>query len=230
MKKSTDQRATQELYTQLAEAYARLVQQEVQVPQHYAKGESIFREGETPQGVYFIQAGWVKVYTLDENGNEAVLRLASKNEFIGYVSLLKQWRFHASAVAITKAEVHFIPKRVFLELLQSDVKFANLVVQMLCDELTQSEQQIGDLLFKNVRQRLATFLLGLEQASGFDTQHDDYRIRLPKKEIARVLGISPETLSRHLSKLTDKGLISLAKNYIKLLDKKRLLRISKLKD
>ena len=55
----------------------------------FKKGGFIYRKGNQPKGVYFIKYGWVKIFRGGNEGDEVILRMLGHNEFIGYVSLLK---------------------------------------------------------------------------------------------------------------------------------------------
>lgn len=221
---------TKELFTKLTESYAELTDTPIQEAKKYKKGSLIFEQGQVPIGVYYIKSGWVKISKIGADGNEKTLRLVTKNQYIGYLSLIKQWKFQSSAIAVTDCEVYFIPKQIFLTLLEKDNDFASLVVEILADELTESENHIDTLLCKNVQERLINLLLGLQQAFDYNTEFDDSFIRLPKKELASIINITPETLSRHLSALNENGFIENTKNHIELLNRNELLKKSNLRD
>ena len=150
---------TQDLFTKITESYAQLTNTPLQEAKKYKKGALIFKQGAIPRGVYYIRSGWVKIFKM--------------NQFIGYLSLIKRWNFRSSAIAVTDCEVYFIPKQIFLTLLAKDNNFAALVVEMLADELAESETHIDTLLCKNVQERLTNLLLGLEQASDSNADYDD---------------------------------------------------------
>tara|TARA_R110000868_G_scaffold352576_1_gene613820 strand:- start:1556 stop:2248 length:693 start_codon:yes stop_codon:yes gene_type:complete len=221
---------TQDLFTKITESYAQLTNTPLQEAKKYKKGALIFKQGAIPRGVYYIRSGWVKIFKIGADGNEKILRLVTMNQFIGYLSLIKRWNFRSSAIAVTDCEVYFIPKQIFLTLLAKDNNFAALVVEMLADELAESETHIDTLLCKNVQERLTNLLLGLEQASDSNADYDDSLIRLPKKELAGIINITPETLSRHLMTLEGDGLINNNIKHIELLNRSGLLKKSNLRD
>ena len=101
---------------------------------------------------------------------------------------------------------------------------------MLCDEIWSSEKQIVNLHSKKIDSRLATLLLDLEQASENSPVHDDSLIRLPKKDLAKIINISPETLSRYLTSFQESGLIKSINGMIELLRKDKLFKISNMND
>jgi len=219
-----------ELFERLTASHAELTNSGPLTAKKYRKGQTIFMQGDIPKGAHYIKSGWVKISRVDGNGNEKVLRLVTKNQFIGHLSLIKKWDYLTTALAVTDNEVFFIAKQVFSELLEKGNSFASLVIEMLADELAETETHIDTLLSKNVQERISNLLLGLEQSSDRNPTFNDSLIRLPKKDLAAIINITPETLSRHLKVLDDEGLIGNNKDHIELLNRKGLFKKSNLVD
>ncbi|MAU25976.1 MAG: hypothetical protein CMH48_10330 [Muricauda sp.] len=225
-----NEKPLKELFERLTTSHAELTGNGPLTAKKYRKGQTIFQQGSIPKGAHYIKSGWVKISRVDGNGNEKVLRLVTKNQFIGHLSLIKKWDYLSTAVAVTDCEIFFIAKQVFFELLQKDNTFASLVIEMLADELVETETHLDTLLTKNIQERIANLLLSLEQSSDADPTFNDSLIRLPKKDLAAIVNITPETLSRHLKMLDDEGLIDNNKNHIELLNRNELLKKSNLVD
>ena len=217
------------LFSQLRANFGDDIQKSFKV-KTFKKGDFIYREGQTPRGVYFMKYGWVKIFKLDEAYNEVVLHILGNNEFIGYLPLLKKTTYSNNAQALEYCELYFIPKEGFLSLLHESNEFAQLIIQMLCDEIWKDEDQILNLHSKKIDKRLSTLLLGLEQASENDKSYADSHIRLPKKDLAKIINISAETLSRYLTRFQDSGLIESVDGIIKVLKKDELHEMSNLKE
>ncbi|WP_286756942.1 Crp/Fnr family transcriptional regulator [Roseivirga sp. UBA838] len=215
------------LFTQPREGFEAEVANTFKV-KTFKKGEFIYRKGDIPKEVYFMKYGWVKIVRYDEAGNEIVLKILGNNELIGYVPLLQEMKYTNYAQALEYCELYFIPKEKFLALLHKSADFTKLIIQMLCKELWSDEEQIVNLHSKKIDHRLATLLLGLEQASDHSPVHDDSLIRLPKKDMAKIINVSPETLSRYLTRFHDSGLINSVDGTIELLEKEKLHQMSNL--
>ncbi|GAA0892713.1 Crp/Fnr family transcriptional regulator [Fulvivirga kasyanovii] len=215
------------LFTQLREGFEAEMASAFKV-KIFKKGEFIYRKGGIPKGVYFMKYGWVKIVRYDEDGNEVVLRIVGHNEFIGYVPLLRDVKYTNYAQALEYCELYFIPKDRFLSLIHESTDFAMLIIQMLSKELWSDEEQIVNLYSKKIDNRLAALLLGLEQASDHSPIHDDSLIRLPKKDMAEIINVSPETLSRYLTKFQEKGLINSMDGTIEIFEKEKLHQMTNL--
>ena len=220
----------EELFNRLSELYIKTTGHILDQAKYYEKGKDIYRMGEIPKGIYYLNKGASKVTRLGVNGREVILRIAGPHEFIGYLSLLKGWSFKSTATCVEDSEVYFIPRTVFLKLLRTDLHFANGVIQMLCEKLCYSTDEVTDLVTKNVKQRLCTVLLALDQAINHENGTNSGLLRLKKKDIASMVGTVPETLSRQLSTLEDEGLIGVNEKSIELINRGKLLYVSELGD
>jgi CRP-like cAMP-binding protein len=192
-------------------------------------GEYIFSEGQPSKDIYYIKSGWVKITNLGVEGNQIVVRVADANELIGCFSPVMEFKNHReNAIAVESSVVVIIPNEIFMELLKTDNSCAEKYINILSSYLLRSQEQIAGLLSQTVEQRLANFLLVLEQAySGSEEQLlANGHIHMPKKEIAAAIGTTPESLSRNLAILSSQGIIVLHTKTIELLDKEQLRQIA----
>ncbi len=193
----------------------------------YAPGTHIFTAGDKPQGIYYVNEGLVKVIRESEDGKQVLAHILGRNEFMGLVSLVRRSSYFSTAVAIKRAKVQFIPKHVFLKLLQTDIEFANAVVRALCEQLSSSRDRMAHLLTKSAKQRLAALLLSLELAYDEDERYQNALIRLSRKDIAAIIAVAPETISRYLAEFKAKGFITLKGPDIEIENREGLLRLSR---
>jgi len=196
----------------------------------FKKGEFIFQRGQRPRGVYFIKYGWVKLSSYDEDYNEVVLRILGNNEFLGHTAVIKETEHRHDAQALEYSELYLIHRNHFLRLMYEDHYFTRLMIQLLCDEVYADEQQITNLHSKRIDRRLASLLIALERYSHQDDRYEDNHIRILKKDLARNINVTPETLSRYLAKFEESGIIRNHGGAIELLDKDLLNAMSDLKD
>jgi CRP-like cAMP-binding protein len=221
---------SERLLARLSEYYRKKTGGLPEKAKKYSAGQFVYIEGERPKGIYFVCNGWVKIVREGIHGEELILRLAGKNEFIGFVSLIKRWDYTSSAIAAEGAEVQFIPKAFFLQLLTEDISFANLVLETLCEQLTKGEETISGLIGMGGKQRLAALLIGLEMAFDENKNYENSLVRLPRKDMAAAIGITPETVSRYLAEFKKKKFIRATDGTIEILNRSALLRFSKVND
>ena len=133
-------------------------------------------------------------------------------------------------MVVEDAEIQFIPKQIFLQLLKEDISFTNAVLEILCDHLDHSHNKISDLVGMDGKQRFAALLLSLEMAFDEDGDYENSLIRLQKKDMAAAIGVAPETVSRYISEFRKKRLIQTSGDAIEVLNRVALLRLSKVND
>ena len=190
----------------------------------FRKGETIFEDGGTPNGVYFLNKGTAKLSKQGVYGKEHILRFIAEGDLIGYRSLLCGEQFQARAEAMTDVEAIFLPSDVFLHLLEVGPRLSFVMLQKIAFELGESSNTVTVLAQKTVRERLAEILLLLEQKLGTDPE-GFIKITLTREEIANLVGTATESAIRLISEFKQDKLIEVEGRNIKILNHERLVRL-----
>jgi len=191
------------------------------------KGDTIFDQGDYPEGVYFIETGKVKLYRQGFLGKEQILRFCLEGDLLGYRSLLCDEDFGASAEIISDtAIITFLPTKTFLHLLEVDSKLSYSMLQKIAYELGESSKTITYLAQKTSRERLAEVFLLLEQKLGTDPE-GFINICLSRDEIASLIGSATESAIRHMSEFKNDGIISVVGRSIKIINHNKLRKIGR---
>lgn len=190
----------------------------------FTKGDTIFEDGETPQGVYFIRSGTVKLSKSGVYGKDQILRFCKENDLIGYRSLLCGENFQAKAEAMTPMKVAFLPANFFMHLLEVDVKLSHAMLRKIAYELGESANTVTFLAQKTVRERLAEILILLEQKLGTDPE-GFINISLTREEIANLIGTATESAIRLISEFKQDDLIIVEGRNIKILNHEKLIKL-----
>lgn len=192
----------------------------------FNKGKTIFEEGDTPDGVYFINKGTAKLYKHGFNKKEQILRFCKEGDMLGYRSLLCREPLGASAKAMNPMQITFLPGDVFNDLLMTDPTLSYAMLQKIAYELGQSSNTITYLAQKTVRERLAEVLLLLETKLGSDGE-GFINISLTRGEIANLIGTATESAIRLISEFKVDELILVEGRNIKILDHEKLRRLGR---
>jgi len=192
----------------------------------YKKGEVIFKEGSIPFGVFCVNFGKIKLTKQGIDGKEQIIRL----DPLGYRSLLSGDKYSASAIAIEDCGVCFIPKELFLSILQKDSSLTMEMLKLLSDDLRKAEVQITHLAQKPVRERLAESLLFIKETYGFEEDGKTINALFSREDIANIVGTATETAIRLLSELNKENVILLKGKKISIVDFPKLLKIANLED
>jgi CRP-like cAMP-binding protein len=196
----------------------------------YQGGEIIFEEDTSARGVFYIESGTILLRSSKLNGNEVAINVIGSNNFIGFLPLIQKKRYTSTAIALQdNCRVKLVSKELFLEAM-TDNQFLNGFLKVLCELILSYENQTLQLKTKNAREKLAAILVALNQAFRKSNKDSFPMITLKKKDLAGLVGVAPETLSRNLAEFEKKGLIELHFKGIRLKRKEQLCMIGQVLD
>ena len=188
------------------------------------KGETIFNEGETINGVFCVKDGVCKLSKLSENGRDQIVKLISKGDLMGQRSLVGNESANLSAVALSDMEVCFIPKSEIIADLQKNNNFSMAVLKNMAQDLKKSDNVVIDMSQKSVKKRMAEVLLYLQDNFGTDDQ-GMLNVILSREDYANIVGTATESAIRLLSQFKKDGVISTSGKKIKIENTNALKRI-----
>ncbi|MEZ2441673.1 Crp/Fnr family transcriptional regulator [Chitinophaga sp. RCC_12] len=203
---------------------------EAKVCSVYRKGQVIFHEGAYPFGVYCVNDGKIKLSHSGDDGREQIIRLVRDGDIMGYKALLSNERYTATATALEDSSICFIPKDLFLNILQKDASLSFEMMRILSSELRKAELKITHLAQKPVRERLAETLLFIKETYGLEADGHTLSVRLSREEIANLVGTATESAIRLLSEFKKDGMIELEGKKIRLLDLAEIIRTANLQE
>lgn len=189
------------------------------VEKEFSKGQKIFTEGDESDGFYIICKGRVKVFKLSAEGKEQILHFVGARELLGAVSAFAGNPYPANADAMEKTTTFFFPRKDFLTLIKKHPFIVMNIMANLAMRLQHFTQMIENLSLKEVPGRLAAYLLYLCKRNEC---REIIEIDISKAQLASLLGTIPETLSRILRKMSERGILSVSGRKIRLLDKRAL--------
>jgi CRP/FNR family transcriptional regulator, polysaccharide utilization system transcription regulator len=192
----------------------------------YKKGDTLFREGGHPFGVYCINAGKIKLSLTGEEGKEQIVRLAKPGDVLGYRAALSGERYAATAVALENSNVCFIPKEQFLKALKGDGNLSFETMKLLSHQLREADLKIAQLAQKPVRERLAECLLFLKETYGFEPETNCIAVQLSREDISSLVGTATETAIRLLGEFNREGIIELQGKKIKIQNLRALTQMA----
>lgn len=173
------------------------------VERSFKPGECILQGGQTPKWVGFVLSGLIKITTIDEQGNEHVLQLLHPGEMVGNPFGIP---FPFSFDAATETRLCLIPRNTIKEVFDRspDAYAAHLRIAMR----QQLEHHFAQLALRgrNSLQRLA-YWISLQTPDPDADRVLSVRILLSRRDLASLLEMTVETLSRNLHQLADRGVI-----------------------
>ena len=163
-----------------------------------ARGEHLFLEGDEGRDLFVLEEGGVRLYKLAGDGQETTVKLINPFEAFAEVAFFDDGRYPVSAVATKYSVVWAISGSTF-EVLLEDRGFRREFISTIIGRLRYLSQRIHYLTAYDVEQRFFRFLY--EQYGPVER----CTVGIPKKEIAAAIGTIPETLSRLILRLRDRG-------------------------
>ncbi|ACX52244.1 transcriptional regulator, Crp/Fnr family [Ammonifex degensii KC4] len=171
------------------------------VVRFYAPGEEIFSPERKSQRVAIVRQGWVKIFSLGESGKEQILELVGPGGFLGEEAVLP----HASgaftfASALTPVEICEMPAKLFRRLLGDFPLLAQAFEECLIKRLHWARELASLLALEPACKRLERLLVHL-------MAEKDFPLSPSVSLLASLAGLTPETVSRCLSRWRREGVI-----------------------
>lgn len=160
------------------------------------KGAVIFNKGDVGSRLYAVRSGAVRISTPSEQGKDAIFNLIVPGELFGEIAFLDGGQRTADAVAIDDCELMVIERRDFIPLIQDDPELAVSLIKVLCARLRRTSEQVEDIVFLGLPNRLAKVLLHLYQPSA--NAVPNRKIHVTQREISQMIGVSRESANKQL--------------------------------
>ncbi|MEG3148023.1 Crp/Fnr family transcriptional regulator [Sphingomonas sp. RT2P30] len=174
----------------------------------FARGETIFAAGDDSVACATLVRGAVKLCSTGADGVERIVALVHPAGLLGQL-FFAQIRY--DAVALTDSELCLVPRADFERLMSAAPALQQSVLQRSVTDLDEARALTDLIGRRDARGRVAGLLLAFADAAGPGC-HRAQRFDLPltRGEIAGLLGLTIETVSRQLSALEQGGLIERA--------------------
>ena len=189
----------------------------------FARGETLFTEGEPATGFYLLASGNIKLCKVSPDGKEKVLHFVRPSETFAEAAFFGDGKYPAEARALEKGEALFFPREAFMGLLERNPRFSLNLIVSLSLLLRRFARQIEELSFAEVPARLAAYLVELAERKSVTLQGKTYLdLDMKKGELASRLGTVSETLSRTFRKLKEEGIVEVEGSRFVIYDMARL--------
>lgn len=172
--------------------------------QKVPKDNIVFYEGDEPKYLYLLVKGVIKLYKTSSAHKEVILKYFHENELIGEVANFEGISYPATAKAYSDVEVLKIDFDRLKEIIFSNPNMAFNIQTSLIKKIKNLENIISTNLVLDSKERVAKYIYN----------HSDDFFDTKNIEIAEILGVSPETLSRILKFFKDNDIINTKKRYI----------------
>jgi CRP-like cAMP-binding protein len=200
--------------------------------QQYPSGIELFKQGSPPRDVYLIEDGLAKLTYVEQNAREFLVGLRTSGWTVGAASVILNRTYAFSATTISACRLRRVSADAFLNLLNTNHEFVRYFHQVQSHELYDQVMQLARLKCLSARDKLEQLLSQLIPVLAPRAEENRVRVKLPLKhrEVAELIGVTPEHLSRVLREMQNEGLVCREKGWINILDVRQLHRQSEIEE
>jgi CRP/FNR family transcriptional regulator len=192
----------------------------------YPEGAILFVEGQEPRGVFILCNGRVKLSAGSADGKSLIMRIAEAGEIIGLPGTISAKPYELTAEALEPLQANFIGREPFLKFLRDHGDAALKVAQVLSEIYHAACQEVRYRgLAGSAAEKLARFLLDWNARHGEDPERSRSVLTLTHEEIAEMLGITRETVSRLFSDFKRQQLVEVRGSILVISNKQGLQQI-----
>jgi CRP/FNR family cyclic AMP-dependent transcriptional regulator len=185
----------------------------------YKKGEVIIRPEDDPSGVYLIEWGFVKAYSITKYGEENLLLVRGSGSVFPLIWAFTGEHRGVSYEAMEETSLWRVGKADYLEFLEKNQDVYPIILDMAIEAYRLHSERVMTLSYRTARERIVSFLL--VTASRFGVEKEGViEIVAPfrQTDIAGSVNATRETTSRELNTLRKKGLLTNANGHIGIKD------------
>ncbi len=173
----------------------------------FEKKQTIFAQGDSRDGLFFVQTGKVQLSVVSENGREATLGILGEGDFFGEGGLAGQPLRMSSATALTDCVLLHIERKAMVHAMSVEPKLSAMFVKYLLKRNIRYQDDLVDQLFNSSEKRLARVLLLMAQF-GKEGAPEASVPRLSQETLAEMVGTTRSRVSFFMNRFRKLGFIN----------------------
>ncbi len=193
----------------------------------FTPGQLLFQRGDPGDGVFAIVSGHVKVYLEGSDGGEVIVATRTTGDVIGELSLLDHHKRSASAAAIDNVKVARLSTQHFEEWLMAHPAAALALLHELAQRVRETTDQVAEIAILSIDTRIARRLwMYFAEETPDATPKRGQKVRVNQAQLASVVGVTRESVNKHLRRMKETGVIAINAGVVELLDDKSLRELT----
>lgn len=182
------------------------------VAKPFVSGDVLFNQQDVNSGVYCVHSGLVGLRHYDAGGNAILIKTANPGDTVGYRSFLKKSNHSISAEILSPSVICVISPSIVRQLLKKSPDLGLRFLEHSLNDLDEMEKRYIQARSWSAKSRfLHTLMVFREQESAAyakDSMHFD--LPVTRQELASMIGITPEAMSRLVRNVKDEGLVEIS--------------------
>jgi len=172
-------------------------------------GTVIYGKGDPGDSLFAVITGIVQISVPSVEGKDTVFAQLASGEIVGEIALLDGRPRSADVAAVTDCELMVINRRDFVPLIHDHPELAFRLIDILCEKLRRTNDQVERVTFLDLPTRLAKVLLQLVQSSA-----EGRKISLTQRAIGQMIGMSRESTNKQLRNWEERNWVRLERRSI----------------
>ncbi len=186
----------------------------------FKANETVVGEADPVRSFYVVLSGQIKLSRSSPDDKEQTLQLLVSGDPFGLCTAFATETFPAGAVAIGESEVLLIPGVLVEAVAKTEPALLLNIIRILSRRLKNSMDLIESLSLKEIPGRLAGFLV--HELSRQKAGAQAIELSISQRELSKILGVTPEALSRTFRKMADEGIAAASGRSVRILNQKAL--------
>lgn len=176
----------------------------------YRQGTHIFMQGDPLTNVYFIYSGKVKIYRTDIHGREQIVNVLKAGDMFPHQGFFRDDDYPAHAEVMQESVLIYIPISSFEQFLITNPEICIKIFRVLGNKLVDLQNRLEEKMLYNTYEQIILLLIRLSNNHGERLNEDEVRIttQFTNRDLANMIGSSRETVSRTLTQLKKKDLVT----------------------
>ncbi len=186
-------------------------------PREYPALTEIMLQDRPARAVYFIEYGLVKLSRMETSGREVIAGLRRRHWIIGAPAVLLGKKYSFTGTALVDCKIRQMSPERFLSLIETNREFSSHMLRMFSQEIYIYGKIFCNLgclpAIDRLKRLLYEIMLEINHPSVY-TEQVELNFPLKHKELAQMIAVTPEHLSRLLKQLERDGIIKREKDLI----------------
>ncbi len=191
---------------------------------NFKSGSLLFQHGEPGGSMFVVISGLIEVSVLTPDGRKISLNRLGQGQCFGEISMIDGMPRTADTVTLGDARLLSISREGFFETAQRYPEIGLAMVQLLCERVRWLSDSVEDYAILPLERRLARRLLVLFDRFG----GEERSIKIAQADLADFVGATRESINKILIAWQKRGLISISRKAIQLLDHDGLSGVARL--
>ena len=153
----------------------------------------------------------MKIYRIDEEGREQIINFFGEREMFPHHAIFRADPYPASAMTTEKSEIIVIDKRKFEDLVRSQPDIAVKLFKYIGEIIIDLQHRLQEKILKPTDEQVLLLIRRLAHAHGLvlSDGRREITLKLTKHEMASMIGLTRETVSRNISMFRKIGIIDI---------------------